>query len=73
MLDLLRIQVIHRVTKYIENELSRELVKILVGGKALYPYMIITFFSFGLDHLLHRLHPLAGAHEMHVHLRRVPC
>jgi len=43
MLDLLRIQVLHRVTKYIENELSRELVKILVGGKALYSYRIYPF------------------------------
>ena len=43
MLDLLRIQVLHRVTKYIENELSRELVKILVGGKTQKSYMTYPF------------------------------
>lgn len=35
MLDLLRILVLLRITQYIENELSRELVKILIGGKLL--------------------------------------
>ncbi len=34
MLDLLRILVLLRITQYIENELSRELVKILIGGKS---------------------------------------
>lgn len=33
MLDLLRIMVLLRITQYIENELSRELIKIIVGGK----------------------------------------
>lgn len=33
MLDLLRIYVLMRVCQYIENDLSRELVKIMVGGK----------------------------------------
>jgi len=36
MLDLLRILVLLRITQYIENELSRELVKIMVGGKPYY-------------------------------------
>lgn len=35
MLDLLRIMVLLRITQYIENELSRELIKIIVGGKYL--------------------------------------
>lgn len=33
MIDLLRMQVLLRVTQYIENDLTRELVKIIVGGK----------------------------------------
>jgi hypothetical protein len=35
MLDLLRILVLLRVTQYIENELTRELIKIIIGGKDL--------------------------------------
>ena len=33
MLDLLRMQILLRVTQYIENDLTRELIKIIVGGK----------------------------------------
>ena len=45
MLDLLRISILFRLLKYTESDLSRELSKILIGGK---PYNFDTFLALTL-------------------------
>jgi len=55
MLDLMRIMILLRITQYIENELSRELIKIMIGGNL----VSLKIFSTCSNYLLHRLHSLA--------------
>ena len=55
MLDLMRIMILLRITQYIENELSRELIKIMIGGNL----VSLKISSTRSDYLLHRLHSLA--------------
>jgi hypothetical protein len=49
MIDLLRMQVLLRVTQYIENDLTRELINIIVGASAL--VLCFTGYIHWLEHM----------------------
>lgn len=42
MLDLMRLQILFRITSYVENELTRELIKIITGCKCSLPFIYLA-------------------------------